>query len=376
METPFTYGKLAVENNFTDRQDELKQLVRNFGAGANTILISPRRWGKSSLVLKAASDFRASHKSVRIVMIDLFNVRNEEDFYKQLMEKTIQSVSGKMEEVIDNIKSFLRQWVPQVSFSPDSQQEFSLSLNWQELKKQPDEALELAENIAAAKGLKIIVCIDEFQNIAYFDDPLAMQKKLRSHWQRHQGVTYCLYGSKRHMMMEVFASPSMPFYKFGDLMFLLKIPGKYWIEFIVQRFQETGKNISASQAEKIAQHSENHPYYVQQLAQLVWLRSSKTTKDNDIVQAYESLIYQLSMLFYNLTETLSNTQLEFLHAILDGVKSFSSKHAIEEYHLGTSANVSRIKKALTTKEIIDEHLGEVVILDPMYAAWLKNHYFI
>ena len=228
MKTPFIYGKLAIGENFTNRIEELKKLKQNFLSGTNTILISPRRWGKSSLVLKAANEIIQLDRSKKVILIDLYNIRNEEEFYRVLAEHIMSAISGKLEDVIANVKRFLRQWVPKISLSPDLQQKFSLSFDWEELKKQPEEILNLAENIAIAKGLNMIVCLDEFQNIGYFEDPLAFQKKLRASWQHHQHVSYCLYGSKRHMLMEVFASPSMPFYKFGDLMFLTKISIKYW----------------------------------------------------------------------------------------------------------------------------------------------------
>ncbi|MCB0806735.1 MAG: ATPase, partial [Bacteroidales bacterium] len=234
MEMPFIFGKLALEQNFTDREKEIEHLKQNFTGGINTILISPRRWGKSSLVQKAGKEAAKSDKNLRMVYIDLYNIRREEDFYKYLSEKVLSAVSNKLEELAENAKKFLKQWIPKISFTPDAQQEVSFGLDWQQVKKQPDEILNLAETIALEKNLKIMICIDEFQNIGYFNDPLAFQKKIRSHWQKHQNTSYCLYGSKRHMMMEVFASPSMPFYKFGDLMFLQKIPTEKWHPFIVK----------------------------------------------------------------------------------------------------------------------------------------------
>lgn len=376
MKTPFIYGKLAIGENFTNRKEELKKLKQNFLSGTNTILISPRRWGKSSLVLKAANEVIQQDRSIKVVLIDLFNIRNEEEFYRVLAEHIMSAISGKLEDVMANVKKFLQQWVPKISLSPDSQQEFSLSFDWQELKKNPEEILNLAENIAIARGLNIIVCLDEFQNIGYFEDPLAFQKKLRASWQHHQHVSYCLYGSKRHMLMEVFASPSMPFYKFGDLMFLTKISIEYWKIFIISRFAETGKEISGEQAGKIATLVDFHPYYVQQLAQACWLRTDKKVNDSIIDQAMETLILQLSMLFQNITETLSNSQINYLKALLKGVSRFSSKQNIDKYHLGTSANVVRVKKALINKEIIDDQPGKITILDPVYAAWLKLYYFL
>jgi hypothetical protein len=376
MDTPFIYGKLAVGENFTDREDEKMRLVQNFLSGTNTILISPRRWGKSSLVLKAASEVQDSDQNILIAFIDLFNIRNEEDFYKALAENVIRVTSNRMEEVVSTVKQFMKQWVPRISFSPDSQQEFSLSLNWNELKKQPDEILDLADNIAQSKKCKLVICIDEFQNIAFFEDPLAFQKKLRSHWQTHQSVSYCLYGSKRHMLMDVFTSPSMPFFKFGDLLFLSRIAINFWIPFIGERFRYTGKAISESQAEKIAVMAEGHPYYVQQLAQLVWLRTDKEVTSDIVDEAMDGLVLQMSLLFQGITENLTTPQVNFLRLLIDGEIRHTTKANIEKYQLGSSAHVIRIKKSLIEKEIIDEQPGGVIILDPVYSTWLRSYYFI
>lgn len=376
MDAPFVYGKLVTGKNFTDREKELVHLSQNFLSGTNTILISPRRWGKSSLVRKAGDEILASSKNTRVVYLDMFNIRTEEDFYKAFSEGILNAVSGKMEELFSYTKKFLKQWVPKVTFSPDAQQEISLGLNWSEVKKQPDEILNLPEIIANDRGYKIIICIDEFQNMSYFNDPLAFQKRIRSFWQKQQNTTYCLYGSKRHMLMDVFTSPSMPFYKFGDLMFLDKIPLEYWKEFIQKRFKSTGKKISKKQAAKIASYAENHPYYVQQLAQLSWFRTNEEMTDEIIDETLESLTLQLSLLFQSMTESLSSSQVNFLNAVISEAKKLSSKDTIKQYKLGTSANVTRVKNALIGKEIIDERIaGEIEILDPIYKIWLKKYYF-
>ncbi|MEZ5083908.1 MAG: ATP-binding protein [Bacteroidales bacterium] len=376
MDTPFVYGRLATGKNFTDREKEVLHLYQNFLSGTNTTLISPRRWGKSSLVKKAGDKVLSSSKNSKVVYLDMFNIRTEEDFYKALSEGVLNAVSGKMEELFSTAKNFLKQWVPKITFSPDAQQEISLGLNWSEVKKQPDEILDLPENIAIDRAYKIIICIDEFQNISYFKDPLAFQKRIRSFWQKQQNTTYCLYGSKRHMLMDVFTSPSMPFYKFGDLMFLDKIPLEYWKEFIQKRFKSTGKKISKKQAAKIASYAENHPYYVQQLAQLSWFRTNEEMTDEIIDETLESLTLQLSLLFQSMTESLSSSQVNFLNAVISEAKKLSSKDTIKQYKLCTSANVSRVKNALIGKEIIDERIaGEIEILDPIYKIWLKKYYF-
>lgn len=375
METPFIFGKIARNENFTDREKETDRLVTSFDSLINTIIISPRRWGKSSLVEKAASIACANRRSLRICRIDLFSVRNEEQFYELLAMAVLKSASSKWQESVDAAKRFLVRLVPKIVLNADITNEFSLNFDWKELRNDPGEVLDLAEKVASEKGFRMVICIDEFQNIAGFDDPLFFQKRLRSHWQGHQNVSYCLYGSKRHMMLDVFTNPSMPFYKFGDMIFLEKIDTASWIGFISERFSTTRKIISEKQAEKIVSLADNHPYYVQQLSQQVWLRTENECHDVIVEQAHQSLVEQLSLLFATITETLSNSQISFLEAVVAGETALSSSDVIKKYRLNSSSNVTRSRKALIDKEILDNNAGTVSFQDPIYHFWLKTSYF-
>ncbi len=375
MEAPFVFGKLAVDQNFTNRETEQERLVNNFSSLINTILISPRRWGKSSLVLRAANKAAKTNKELRFCFLDTFSVRTEEEFFQLLATEVLKASTSKMEILLENAKKFLGRFLPKISFSPDSQQSISLSLDWKEVVKHPDDILNMAENLAIEKGWKFVICIDEFQNIAMFNDPLAFQKKLRSNWQKQQHVAYCLYGSKRHMLLDVFTNASMPFYKFGDIFFLEKIKQKSWISFITSRFKDTGKIISKDNAALITDLAECHPYYVQQLAQQSWLRTMDECTETIIHEAHQGIVDQLSLLFQSKSDELTNPQLNFLNALLQGVKQFSSKETLATYKLGTSANIVRIKRALENKEIIDIQSNKISILDPMYKSWLQNSYF-
>lgn len=376
MDTPFVFGKIAKNENFTDREKETAQLVTNFGSLINTIIISPRRWGKSSLVSKAAEIALKQKSSLRICKIDLFNVRDEEEFYKLLAMAVLKSTSSKWEEAVDSARRFFRQLIPKIVLSSDPQNEFSLDFDWKDLRQNPEEVLDLAEKIAVEKGLKIVVCIDEFQNIAGFDNQLFFQKRLRSHWQQHQKVSYCLYGSKRHMMPDVFTNASMPFYKFGEVIFLEKIDTLSWTKFIVERFSATGKKISVVQSELIVRLADNHPYYVQQLSQQVWLRTTDSGTDETVHQAHLSLVEQLSLLFATITEALPGNQLNFLRALVAGETALSSSEVLTKYRLVSSSNVTRARKALTDKDILDNKAGAVSFQDPIYRFWLENNFFI
>ncbi len=375
METPFVFGKIATEKNFTDREFETAQLSQNFNALINTIIISPRRWGKSSLVNKAANLAMEQDKNLRICHIDLFNVRSEEDFYSILAQKVIAATSSKWEDAIATAKTFFSRLIPKISIGADLSNEVSIDFDWEEVKRNPDEVLDLAEKIAKEKGLKIVVCVDEFQNISEFNDPDYFQKKLRSHWQLHQNVAYCLYGSKRHMMLEVFTNSSNPFYKFGNLIFLDKIETPYLVEFFINRFADTGKIIGEKAAHLIAKLVDNHPYYAQQLAQLSWLRTSDYCSEEVVKDAHNALVEQLSLLFVTITENLTTQQLNYLRALIAGETAITSAAVMHRYKISSATSASRSKAALIKNDILDNTADKISFQDPIYAYWLKTYYF-
>lgn len=375
METPFVFGKIATDKNFTDREQETAILVEHFKSLINTIIISPRRWGKSSLVNKASKLAMEQDNKLIICHIDLFNVRDEEHFYSLLAQKVISATSSKWDETVDLIRRFFSRLSPKITIGTDPMNEVSVDFEMKDIVKNPDEVLDLAEKIAKMKGLKIVVCIDEFQNISEFSDPDYFQKKLRSHWQQHQNVSYCLYGSKRHMMLEVFTDSSKPFYKFGNLMFLNKIETPYLVSFFKERFADTKKKITEEACNLIVEFTDNHPYYAQQLAQLSWLRTKDICTEDIVREAHTSLVEQLSLLFATITENLTTQQLHYLKALLAGEKSISSTETMHRYKISSPTSIARSKASLIKNDILDNKAGEISFQDPIYAYWLKTVFF-
>ena len=239
-----------------------------------------------------------------------------------------------------------------------------------------DEYLsELMNKISEDLNIDFIVAIDEFQSIDFYDDSLAFQRKLRSYWQHHKRVTYCLYGSKRHMLLDIFSNPNMPFFKFGDIMFLDKISRVDWQEFIVRRFADTGKVIDIELSGIIADKVKNHPYYVQQLSQQVWLRTARKCTLAIVDEAFESMVRQLSLLFTNLIDSLTSRQISFLIAVAKGEERFSSQEVLSKYKLGTSANIKNLRTSLLDKDLIDIRVeSKIEIQDPVFEWWLLNEY--
>src|ERR1035437_1467144 len=282
MSNPFVFGSATSGEQFTNRVKDTERLLANFKHGVSSIVISPRRWSKTSLVQKVSTIAREGN--LKVVNIDIFSCRNAEDFQLLFATEVIKQTAGKWEEWVENVKRFLSALIPKISFGVDPQTDFAVSLDFSNAKLN-EEILDLPQKIATDKGYKIVICIDEFQQISEFVDHIHFQKKLRTVWQLQKDVSYCLYGSKKHLMAELFSRQSMPFYKFGDVFFLQKISTEDWIRFICERFESTGKKISPEQAEMICQTVENHSSYVQQLAWNVWVKTESITKNEDIDSA-------------------------------------------------------------------------------------------
>ena len=134
MNTPFIFGRIAKSENFTDREKETALLVSNFNSLINTIIISPRRWGKSSLVAKAADIATSQNEKLKICKIDLFNVRNEEHFYELLAMNILKTTSSRWEESIDSFKKFFTRIIPKIVLAGDIRNEISLEFDWNEIR--------------------------------------------------------------------------------------------------------------------------------------------------------------------------------------------------------------------------------------------------
>ena len=374
-ESPFKYGVTVSKAAFTDRKNEFAKLRQNLTQGVNTSIISPRRWGKSSLVEKVINDINQKEKHIRTVIIDLFAVSSEEEFLEVFAKEVIKASSSKWQEWMKSGGTFFKQLVPKFSVGIDPSTDFSISFDWNELKKHKDEILNLPETIATRRKIKFVICLDEFQNLASYAGYDSLEKRMRAVWQRQKNVTYCLYGSKRHMMTEIFNNPAKPFYRFGDIVMLPKISRENWIKFIQESFKKTGKSIDNEAVELIPDSMNCHSWYVQQLAHYAWQKTEKRASRNEIEQSILELIQANSPFYQKEIEVISATQLNLLKAVVNGETQLTSSKVMQKYKLGTPRNVSKNKTTLINADIIHEVVGHYEFLDPAFQKWFMKQFF-
>lgn len=371
MGKAFVYGMSVGGDNFTDRIEETKRIKLDFENGINVILISPRRMGKTSLIKKIISEMDSPE--IKVVYMDIYDCRSEYDFYNRFAETMMKSTGNQLEQVMENIKRFLVRVSPKLSFSPEPNSEFSVSLGITPRDYSPEEILDLPERIAKEQGIRIVVCIDEFQQIGEFADSLTVQKRLRGVWQHHQHVSYCFFGSKKHLMENIFQSRRMPFYQFGEMLHLKCIPTEYWVPFICSRFEKYGKKISEEYAARICHTVKNYSSYVQQLAWNVMAETEIEVNEESFTEGFNALLEQNSSLFIQQTEGLTTYQLNFIRLLCNGIHSgFNTQSVVELYSLGSKSNVDRIKKCLIDRELITIEKEGVFLADCVFELWFKR----
>jgi len=371
MEKAFVYGMSVGGNNFTDRIEETKRIKLDFENGVNVILISPRRMGKTSLIKKVISEI--DNPMLKIIYMDIYDCRSEYDFYNRFAETIMKSTGNHLEQVMENIKRFLVRISPKISFNPEPNSEFSVSLGITPKDYSPEEILNLPERIAKEQGVRLVVCIDEFQQIGEFTDSLTIQKRLRGVWQHHQNVSYCFFGSKKHLMENIFQNRRMPFYQFGEMLHLKCIPTVYWVPFICSRFEKYGKKIAEEYAGRICQVVKNYSSYVQQLAWNVMAETEKEVNEESFEEGLKALLEQNSSLFIQQTDGLTTYQLNFIRLLCKDIHSGFTTQAVSEiYPLGSKSNIDRIKKSLVDKEIITIEKDGIFLADSVFELWFKR----
>ena len=368
----FVYGVAVSDYNFIGREQETKRLLDNFRGGINVILMSPRRLGKTSLVKHVCN--KLDEEDIITVYLDIFGCKSEYDFYNKLAAEVLKQTASKHELWLEEAKEFIYRLTPKISFSPEPNADFAISLGITPKTHTPEEVLGMAEKIAIKKGKRIVICIDEFQQIGEMANSKQIQARLRTVWQHQKQVLYCLFGSKHHLMSAIFLHRSMPFYQFGDIISLDKIATVDWVEYIVSHFADGKRTISRALAEDICKFT-NYSAYVQQLSWLVFTQKEEgeTVTEEDVKQAMNDLLATNEILFMQMIEPLSEYQLNFLRAIASGVtKDFGLSEVREEYKLGSYSNINRLKTALLERDLIEKRGAETVMTDPVFAKWIKR----
>lgn len=220
-----------------------------------------------------------------------------------------------------------------------------------------------------------IIYIKNFQNLLRLPDWEKTAAVLSHSMQKEDAPVYILSGSGINAMKHIFEEKKL-FYRQYERVRLSPIDERSVTDHIIRTFLKVGRVVEQSQAERIYNTADGHPWYIWQIADTCFNLTKGYLSDSIITEAVDSLLYTHSVRFQETVDNLSRYQLYFLKAVFDGITKVSSSDVIERYRLNSSANVHRIKEALTKKEVISIDAQDTpTIIDPIFRLWLERFYF-
>lgn len=354
---PFKFGTIVEEPFFTNRHDELIKIQSVLASHNHIVIISPRRFGKTSLIRKAVKSMNRD-----VLMLDLQLINSVEDFAAQYLRRVYRLFPS------EKIKQFVRNFriIPTIALNPVNG-EFEVSF------KTIDNNLPLLEDVLnlmeqlSNPSNRTIVILDEFQDIIRFGK--GIDRKLRSIMQLHQNINYVFLGSQESMMREIFEKKKSPFYHFGLVLPIAKIDRTHFRAYI-----NYGMSGVSSHPEKITDEvldfTDGHPYYTQQLAYSVWNILKQSPGSNDaVIQSIEDTIQTHDFDYERLWATFNNTDKVTLTLLAQKNDMSSMPLSKTSSALPTSTIFSSLKRLMSNGAVIKTNRG-YEIDDPFFTKWI------
>jgi len=379
MENPFVYGKIVRGEAFADRDAEIDELTRDIATSQNVILFSPRRYGKSSLILEVLD--RVGNEGVLSLYLDLFKVISEEGFISAYAREVARLQTGGMQSVLRTLRELLPRLVPKVALR-DERSGLSIEFEFDPRGVRApllDDLFEAVARVAAKAGRRAVVALDEFQEITTWDKEGAVERQMRTHFQLHDNVSYVFMGSKRHLMEEIFRNRNRPFYRFGKHFPLEKIPRDAFGRFIRERFGKGGIVASDPAIASILDVTEDHPYYTQLLCHILWNRAGemKSLTSDDVDRAVEEVFSREAHAFHDQWDGLPLGARQVLAALAkeegDQLQLYSSDF-LQKHNLGSASSVQRAVSRLIAEEVLERHGGEYLFNDVFFKRWIVREF--
>jgi len=372
MKNPFRYGEVVGETSFCNRDEELKEIYTAIKNRYSFWLYSPRRYGKTSLILKAFKEV----KNVKVVYVDLYNIQSLDDFarnYAEILAAELFNWKEDVKVLSRKFGQYFKNLIPKIAFDSSGNSTFSLEAQSVQKKADIQAILNVPERIAAKNGQQICIAFDEFQEIKRIEPFLI--NWMRSAFQRQKKVSYVFLGSEQSLMESIFADSSSPLYEFGFKMNINPISHEDLSNFIKRRFAATNLKISEKNIDEILQKSVCHPHFTQYFASVVWEMISEGINQNkrDFTKMWLGrIIKSQSIIFQNIYDQLSKNQRVTLKAIafLEEDGELFSGETRNVHNLPGSSSLTAAIKGLIQKLLIHKHEEVYKYNNPVFKEWI------
>jgi hypothetical protein len=372
---PFRFGALALDEAFADREGEVTELAGDIRNGQDVVVFAPRRWGKSSLVWRAARELAADR--VLVAQVDLMATPSKESLAAALAGSIYENIASTLERARERALAPFRglRIQPTISVNPE---DGSFSFSFEVGRGDPDvdatleRLLELPAELGGARGRRAALVIDEFQEIVEIDPGLP--KLLRAVFQRQPEVAHVYLGSKRHVMERIFNDANEPFWRSAKTIELGPIPAEPFAAFIAERFHATGRSVDKATLGEALALTGGHPYATQELCYFLWERTpaKEVATPERLREAVEAVLRSEHAHFSLLWESASAVQKLVLGALAqEPGRPFTAAYR-SRHDLPPATNVQKALRALTQRELVAGEGGAYRIVEPFLAEWVRG----
>jgi hypothetical protein len=380
-ENPFRYGDVATGRFFTDREAELRELVGDVHSGQNVLILSPRRYGKTSLVTEAVRLLR--EQDVLVAYVDLLRATSRTELAGFLATALYQGLVSPVDQAIHRLGEFfgdlpIRPSIklptgPDGSVTPTF--EFGPGARTEDADAMLEQLLGLPAQVAAKRKRRVALVIDEFQSILEIDE--ALPRKMRAVFQFQPDVAHVYLGSKQHLLQRVFSDANAPLYNSARALPLGPIPTDSFAAFIQERFAATSNRIAREAVEHLLDITGGHPHDTQKLCYFSWnlaLAARRVIEVADVDLAVRQVLTTDTARYTELWESLTPNQRRVLVAVARaGTQHDIRSQVFREAHgLSSYRAVDYALEALVERSLIER-------VDPQYfsvpdvflALWLR-----
>jgi hypothetical protein len=371
---PFRFGDLALDQFFTDREAELAELTADIRNGQNVVIFAPRRFGKSSLMWRTAQQL-VSDGSVLIAQVDLMKAPTKERLAEKLAAAIYEDIASPLFKLREQATAIFRglRILPTMSVGLDGSMSFSFAAGQAsaDIDATIEHLLELPAQLAAERGRRVAVVLDEFQEIMRIDPGLLAL--MRAVFQEQPEVAHVYLGSRRHMIEQVFNDENEPFWRSAKQFELGPIPAEPFAEYIADGFARTGRKVSSETVTHLLEISNLHPYGTQELAYALWEATAKgkTAGDAELTLALGQVLRSENAHFSRIWERAPRAQRLVLEALArqPGGQVTSSAYR-RDHGLPATSTIQKAVSLLVQDELVSTGPGGPVIAEPFLAAWI------
>lgn len=372
---PFTFGDLALDEAFTDREEEIGELVSDMRNGQNVLVYAPRRYGKSSLVLRAAQE--AMRRKTLVGYCDLMMTPTKERLAAALAKTIYSDIASPVGQAFERAADLFRSLRvrPTIEVDPsDGSLRFSFQIGRRrtDIDDTIERLLELLGELAAERKRRVVIVFDEFQEIIALDK--RFPNLLRAVFQAQPEVSHVYLGSKRHLLERIFNDRNEPFWRSAKQLEIGPIAPAAFAPFLRDRFTATGKGITDDGLQRLLEVTAGHPYGTQELAYFLWelVALGGEASATDVEEAVGRVVRSEHNHFAQLWDDAPRAQRLVLLALADEpTRSVYSADYHERHELPATPTLQTALAGLIRKEIVGRgEEREYRIIEPFLSEWL------